>query len=599
VLLDQNAVRRLLVVCCVATVVVAVGLVRRPPAADADLCGSFPVSLACGAVNGVAGAVSTVVSIGGSAAKLTVNTASGAISLGGNVIGKVVSVGGKIACNYVAEGWMKKLGCGPIQSLLSRAASAGRKITSKLPNPGTASQVAAGTGISLAGLTGWVGVGAVWVLHKAASVIGSTTEPNVHAPFFEREYQRMLELAGLLALPMLLLAVIEGTLRSNWEILQRALVAVPAAFLVTAMAVVLVGLGVTLSDLMGQAVAAGAQEQAKRFFDHAAIVLGVLLAVGGAASHVLASHAPAAAHLVKGAPLFIVAAGSLYAFLAAGLVLLELFMREVGIFATLLFVPIVMAARIWPRFSHWGRELAQGLVALVLSKFAIVAILAFAAAAGSSWHPSVLLIAIALLTVAAISPAALFGIVRFAEHSWHQRGANRAMVVQTVSAAEQMRRTFMVHNPSHRIDPPGQTSIPAAADGDGGQAAGGGEPGGRGQARAAERARDQTQNPSTAAGESTGGAGGGDSASRARPAAGGRGSRGGAEPTSGAAPAASTAQDTNVSRNDGPAPGGAGAAQRAGKDRAPRDQASGESQAPRPRSPGPRPPKADPPGGGG
>ena len=95
-------------------------------------------------------------------------------------------------------------------------------------------------------------------------------------------------------------------------------------------------------------------------------------------------------------------------------------------------------------------------MALILSKFAIVAILAFAAAAGSSWHPTVLLIAFALLTIAAISPAALFGIVRFAEHSWHQRGTSRAMVVQTVSAAEQMRRTFMTHNPGHRIDSAGR-----------------------------------------------------------------------------------------------------------------------------------------------
>ena len=173
-------------------------------------------------------------------------------------------------------------------------------------------------------------------------------------------------------------------------------------------------------------------------------------------------------------------------------------MREVGIFATLLFVPIVMAARVWPRLSHWGRELAQGLVALILSKFAIVAILAFAAAAGSSWHPTVLLIAFALLTVAALSPAALFGIVRFAEHSWHQRGTSRAMVVQTVSAAEQMRRTFMTHNPGHRIDPPGRCFC-CRGCGSGrwvrmSRAS-------RGQARAAEHVRDQAQDQTGTAGE--------------------------------------------------------------------------------------------------
>jgi hypothetical protein len=498
------------------------------------------------------------------------------------VIGKAVSLSGKIVCNYVAEGWMKKIGCGPIQSLLSKAASAAGKVKSKLRGSGTASQIGAAGGITLAGITGWVGAGAVWVLHKAASVIGSTTEPNVHAPFFESEYKRMIELAALLALPMLLLAIIEGLLRSNWEILQRALLAVPTAFLITAMAVVLVGIGVTLSDLMGQSVAAGAQADAKKFFDHAAIVLGVLLAVGGAAGHLLAGHAPAAAHLIKGAPLFIVAVGSLYAFLAAGLVLLELFMREVGIFATLLFVPIVMAARIWPKLGHWGRELTQGLVALILSKFAIVAILAFAAAAGSSWHPTVLLIAFALLTIAAISPAALFGIVRFAEHSWHQRGSSRAMVVQTVSAAEQMRRTFMTHNPGHRIDPPGRT---AAAAEDVQRAVGKDEPASRGQARAAEHVRDQSQDRGGAADGSAGGAkdrGSGRSGGSGRGSSGAGASRPGQSASGGSASSAGQARP-------GSAPAGGPGGERAGGGRASGPAASREGEGPKPRTPGPRP----------
>ena len=83
-------------------------------------------------------------------------------------------------------------------------------VKSKLPTVGAAAQVGAGGGVTLAGITGWVGAAAVLVLDKAGSVIGSTTEPNVHAPFFEQEYRRMIELAALLALPMLLLAVIEG-----------------------------------------------------------------------------------------------------------------------------------------------------------------------------------------------------------------------------------------------------------------------------------------------------------------------------------------------------------------------------------------------------
>jgi uncharacterized membrane protein YgcG len=290
--------------------------------------------------------------------------------------------------------------------------------------------------------------------------------------------------------------------------------------------------------------------------------------------------------VIKGAPLFIVAVGSLYAFLAAGLVLLELFMREVGIFATLLFVPIVMAARIWPRLGQWGRELTQGLVALILSKFAIVAILAFAAAAGSSWHPTVLLIAFALLTVAALSPAALFGIVRFAEHSWHQRGSSRAMVVQSVSAAEQMRRTFMTHNPGHRIDPPGRT---AAAAEDVQRAVGRDEPASRGQARAAEHVRDQTHDRG---GATEGSAGGGEDRASGRSGGSGRGASGGGAGASrpGQSPSGGSASSAGQTR-PGAAPSAGSTAERAGGGRAARPAASREGKGPKPRNPGPRPPR--------
>jgi hypothetical protein len=573
--------QRAAAVVAAAAMVLSLHLISPPPAAHADVCSVPGVSLVCGAVSGIADGVSWTWNKATGAAsgvyrgvKWSLNTSTRIVSSGGKIVGKVINDVGGLGCKLigtVGEGWWGKV-CSAAKTVLGKGLSIAGTVKSKLPRPGAAGQIGSGGGITLAGITGWVGAGAVWVLHKAASVIGSTTEPNVHAPFFEREYKRMIELAGLLALPMLLLAVIEGMLRSNWEILQRALLAVPTAFLITAMAVVLVGIGVTLSDLMGQSVASGAQADAKKFFDHAAVVLGVLLTVGGAAGHLLAAHAPAAAHVIKGAPLFIVAVGSLYAFLAAGLVLLELFMREVGIFATLLFVPIVMAAQVWPRLGHWGRDLMQGLVALILSKFVIVAILAFAAAAGSSWHPTVLLIAFALLTVAALSPAALFGIVRFAEHSWHQRGAGRAMLMQTVSAAEQMRRTFMVHNPGHRIDAPGRT---ASAPGEVKQAPGTEEPASRGQAHAAEQVRDQAHDRHRTAGEDGASAESGGSDRTEAPR---QGFPGAGAPRPGQA----------ASGGSAPSPGPSGPA--SGGGRAPRAEPA-DADGPRPRSPGPRPPK--------
>jgi hypothetical protein len=65
----------------------------------------------------------------------------------------------------------------------------------------------------------------------------------------------------------------------------------------------------------------------------------------------------------------------------AFLVWLELIPREAGIYICLAFVPFVMAARIWPRIAHWCRRLVEIGVVIILSKFAIAAIFAIAAAA--------------------------------------------------------------------------------------------------------------------------------------------------------------------------------------------------------------------------
>ena len=62
-------------------------------------------------------------------------------------------------------------------------------------------------------------------------------------------------------------------------------------------------------------VTAGAQHDAKTFFDHAAVVVGVLLSVDGAAGPSVGSSCAGTAQPVKAAPLFVIAVGSLDAFL--------------------------------------------------------------------------------------------------------------------------------------------------------------------------------------------------------------------------------------------------------------------------------------------
>lgn len=187
----------MLVVCSLCVVIVGLRLIPSPPPARAGVCGTFPISLACGAANGIASVASTVVHVGGSAAKLSVNVTSGAISLGGKVIGKVVSVGGNVLCNWVAEGWQRRLLCGPAKSLLSKVL-------------GKAGQSAAGAAASGAGggsgttsasqaqqpadspqsylRTSAIAAGAAFFAGEIAHVISKGTSADVTAPWYRQLY---------------------------------------------------------------------------------------------------------------------------------------------------------------------------------------------------------------------------------------------------------------------------------------------------------------------------------------------------------------------------------------------------------------------------
>ena len=82
-LLDLSASRRMLVACGLCLAIIGLRLIPSPPPARAGVCGTFPISLACGAANGIASVASTVVDVGGSAVKLSVNvTAARSASAG-------------------------------------------------------------------------------------------------------------------------------------------------------------------------------------------------------------------------------------------------------------------------------------------------------------------------------------------------------------------------------------------------------------------------------------------------------------------------------------------------------------------------------------
>ena len=69
---------------------------------------------------------------------------------------------------------------------------------------------------------------------------------------------------------------------------------------------------------------------------------------------------------------------------AAFVLWLELLVRAAAVYVAVLFLPLALAALVWPAVSHWCRRLVETLAALILSKFVIVATLSLAAGAVAS-----------------------------------------------------------------------------------------------------------------------------------------------------------------------------------------------------------------------
>ena len=282
-------------------------------------------------------------------------------------------------------------------------------------------------------VTSWVADGAAWLVGEAGKLIDETTTPVLGAPWFTGQYQTMAGLAAVFALPLLLLSVLQGVLRRDGGLIVRAaFVQLPAAFLLTAGAVVIVALFVGLTDEMCSTVARSVGADAKSFF---ANVGKSLVSLGGATGT-----GPVI-------PLFAVFLGGLIAAVGAFFVWIELLIRSAGIYVAVLFLPFTFVAMIWPHTARWCRRLVELLFAIVFAKFAIVAIMALAAAgllsAGTGQGFQGVLAGAALMLLAAFSPFALLRLIPLVEsaaHSGSRSGAGAQTLGPVAGPAAVMRR---------------------------------------------------------------------------------------------------------------------------------------------------------------
>jgi hypothetical protein len=284
---------------------------------------------------------------------------------------------------------------------------------------GSAVSSVAGFGVDsvLNSLGSWVADGAAWLLSQIGSVLGETTGIDLGASWFSSHYATMAELSGVLIVPMLLFGIIQSIYRQNATMLIRSvLVNVPLAVLLTAVAVKLVQLGLTVTDAMSAAVAHGAGLDTGHFM-----------------SAVTADLSGAQAAGQTGAPAFVLFLGAMVVVCGAVMVWVELLIRASAVYVAVLFLPLALASLAWPAIAHWSRRLADTLVALILGKFVIVSVLSLAAgalaagtgsdptAAGAAASPSsdggfgAVLGGAALLLLSAFAPWALFRLLPFVE----------------------------------------------------------------------------------------------------------------------------------------------------------------------------------------
>ena len=218
----------------------------------------------------------------------------------------------------------------------------------------------------LNGISQWVASGAEWLLGQIGDVLVSTTTIDVGAQWFRTHYGQMTALAGVVILPLLLVSALQAVLRQDaGQLVRTFLLRLPLALLLAGVAIQIVILSLSVTDAMSTAVAGGTGGDVTSLFR--GVTTGL---VASSADPTIAS--------------FVLLLIGLLIAVAAFVLWLELLIRAAAVYVALLFLPLALAALVWPAVSHWCRRLVETLAALILSKFVIVATLSLAAGAVSS-----------------------------------------------------------------------------------------------------------------------------------------------------------------------------------------------------------------------
>ncbi|MFL5824801.1 MAG: hypothetical protein ACJ764_15325 [Solirubrobacteraceae bacterium] len=307
------------------------------------------------------------------------------VSLGSSVLGK--------ACGVLQNGGRfvtaaKRLLTGHVGSALKTAlGGAGRAVASH-----------GAVALSLAAIGAWVLGGAKFALRETAKVISETTTPQLGSSWFSATYWRVAGIAALLTLPFLFAAAIQALVRSDLALLLRTVLGyLPLALLTVSVAAPVTTLLLSASDELSRLVGSAAGQPGAG-----------ALGLGGALAGISA---------LAGSPFLLFFLGLLT--VAGAITLwLELLIREAAVYVVVLMLPLAFAALVWPARRAWAVRAVEVLVALILSKFAIVAVLSLGGAAMDQAFGHGLtapLVGLVLVMMGAFAPWVLLRLVPLAD----------------------------------------------------------------------------------------------------------------------------------------------------------------------------------------
>ncbi|MGI8902865.1 MAG: hypothetical protein ACR2IP_04240 [Solirubrobacteraceae bacterium] len=328
-------------------------------------------------------------------------------------IGLISGIGGK-ACHVVQHA--------------GRLAHAGKKLITGHPGAAlkalsgsTTAASTASTALGLAAIGTWVTVGAKVALNMTAKVLSETTSPQLGTTWFSSAYWRIAGVAAVLTLPFLFAAAVQALMRSDLALLVRAAFGyLPLALLAVSVAAPMTMLLLAASDQLSGIVSSAAGNAGEHFLARAGAIAGTLS---------LLSRSPFLAFLVG-------------LFTAAGAVVLwlELAMREAAVYVVVLMLPLAFAALVWPARRVWAIRAVELLVALILSKFAIVAVLALGGAAldqTGGKGATAMLAGFVLVVMGAFAPWALLRLLPLSELASGAAGSLRGEVRAHVQPAKE------------------------------------------------------------------------------------------------------------------------------------------------------------------